>query len=209
MIYPIIKAFGDEVVTGEELPGEQITDEVIQKIADSDALIGFLTRRGNPDAGGVWKTHRWVIEEITTAINNKKKIVEVRETGVDEQGGIVGDRQHIIYDESARDKCIVEIIKTIGKWHSIERIKLKLLPEDCIQEIFPLLRNADLRCTYKIMTEDGEERAESVTKVVSINPGGLFLQKMCPASHLYKCTLNIRGSTGSQVMRLQIPSAFI
>ena len=155
LVYPIIHAFGDEVVTGEDLEGDQITAAVRQKIADSDALIGFLTRRGEPDANGVWKTHRWVIEEIATAIS-KKLVVEVRETGVDDQGGIACDRQRIPYDEHSRDKCLVEVVKTIGKWHSLERVKLKVLPEEYVQELSPLLRDPDLKCTYQIMTAEFE-----------------------------------------------------
>jgi hypothetical protein len=45
LVFPIIRAFDDEVITGEELQGEQITDAVRRKIQQSDALIAFATIR--------------------------------------------------------------------------------------------------------------------------------------------------------------------
>lgn len=192
LVYPIIKAFGDEVITGEDLQGDQITTAVKQKIAEADALIGFLTRRGEPDANGVWKTHRWVIEEIATAID-KKPVVEVREIGVDDQGGIAGDRQRITYDESARDKCLVEVVKTIGKWHSLEKIKLKVLPEEYVQELSPLLRDPDLRCYYQIMTSEFEEKDEQKTRLIPVTGGLFIVAKDVPPQALIKVHIEHHG----------------
>ena len=173
-VFPLIGAFGDEVITGEELQGDRITDAVVQKITESDALIGFLTRRGEPDGRGLWGTHRWVIEEIATAIPLKRLLVEVREKGVDDQGGIAGDRQRIVYDEQERDKCLVELVTTIGKWHRLKKMKLKLLPQEYYGELFPLHRDPDLRCSYKIMSESGVDQGEEWTKLVPVK-GGLFI----------------------------------
>lgn len=69
-VFPIIQAFNDEVVTGGELYGDQITDGVKQMICQSDAVIGFTTRRGNSNAEGKCRTHRWVTDEITFALAN-------------------------------------------------------------------------------------------------------------------------------------------
>lgn len=174
-VFPLIQAFGDEVVTGGKLQGERITEAIIQKIAESDALIGFLTRRGEADSNGVWKTHRWVIEEITTALNSKIFILEVREKGVDDQGGIVGDRQRIEYEDGARDKCLVELVTTLGNWHSAEDIKLKLLPDECVQELIPLLRNPELKCSCQIMSMKNRKIREFKANILPVNPGGLFI----------------------------------
>jgi len=174
-VFPVIEAFGDEVVTGGKLHGEIITEAIRQKIAESDALIGFLTRRGDADSKGVWKTHRWVIDEITTAINSNIPVLEVREKGVDDQGGIAGDRQRIEYEEGARDKLLVELTTTLGNWHSFEDVKLKLLPDECVQELIPLLRSPDLRCGYKIMSIRNKKTKEFKANIVPVNPGGLFV----------------------------------
>lgn len=193
LVFPVIKAFGDEVVTGEELQGELITDAVIREIKQSDALLAFLTRRQKIDETH-WTTHRWVTDEISQAMAHNVLVAEIRETGVDEQGGIAGDRQRIIYNESERDKCIVDIAKTIGKWHSNSPVKLKLLPDECVQLIRPLLRNPSLRCTYKILDVDGEISNEIPATILPIT-GGLFIHaRNIPHMSL----IQIRVECGSQ-----------
>jgi hypothetical protein len=151
LVFPLIEAFGDEVITGEDLQGEQITEAVRRKIQQSDALIGFVTRR-NPDTPRDRTTHRWVTDELTCGLLCNIPVVEVREVGVDEQGGLVGDRQRIVYDPTARDHCIVAIAKTIGKWHRecLETI-IQLQPEKQVQAIASLVGQARLRCTFSLL----------------------------------------------------------
>jgi hypothetical protein len=174
LVFPIIKAFGDEVVSGEELQGQQITDAVIREIRQSNALMAFVTRRDKINENR-WTTHRWVTDELSHAIAFKLPVAEIREAGVDEQGGIAGDRQRIIYNESERDQCLVEIVKTLGNWHSNETIELKLLPEECIQAVRPLLRNPALRCTYQILERNGIMGEETQAQILPIT-GGLFVR---------------------------------
>ena len=173
-VFPIIKAFGDEVVSGEEVQGEQITDAVIREIRQSNALMAFVTRRDKIDANR-WTTHRWVTDELSHAIAFKLPVAEIREMGVDEQGGIAGDRQRILYNESERDKCLVEIVKTIGNWHRGDTIELKLMPADCIQAVRPLLRNPALRCTYQILERNGNMSEAIPAQILPIT-GGLFVR---------------------------------
>jgi len=174
LIFPIIRAFGDEPVTGDDLQGELITEAVIESIRRSDALIAAATRRGDqPDATGKWPTHRWVTDELSQALALRKRVVEIRETGVDSQGGIAGDRQRIEYDETKRDKCLVEIVKAIGNWHQGGTIKLQLLPEDVAAEIFPLLEDPELRCSYRLYV-DSDIGDEIDTRIIPM-PGGLVV----------------------------------
>jgi hypothetical protein len=77
LVFPLIKAFGAEGVSGEELQGEQITDAVRRQIASCDALIGFVTRRD--DLGnGRWSTHRWVTDELSHALPLKLLLLNDR-----------------------------------------------------------------------------------------------------------------------------------
>lgn len=173
LVFPIVRAFRDEVVTGEELQGEQITDAVIREIKQSDAMLAFVTRRQRIDETR-WTTHRWVTDELSNALAYRLLVAEIRERGVDEQGGIAGDRQRITYDENERDRCLVDIIKILGKWHSNNTIKLQLLPDDCVQSIRPLLRDPDLRCTYKILNSAGDLSDAIPARILPIT-GGLFV----------------------------------
>lgn len=174
MVAPLIRAFGSEVITGEETyEGPNIPDNVLNKIRRSDALIGFTTRRATQD-NVVWQTHQWVVMELAAAFALKKRVVEVRETEVDPQGGLTQGLQRITYDASARDKCLVEIVKALGVWHSADTVKIQLLPEGLANnDLRPLLDDQGLSCTYVVKTgnfEDGPYDA----KIQRIK-GGLFI----------------------------------
>ena len=196
LVFPIIKAFGDEVVSGEEVQGEQITDAVIREIRQSNGLIAFATRRDKINKNR-WTTHRWVTDELSHAIAFKLPVAEIRETGVDEQGGIAGDRQRIIYNESERDKCLVEIVKTLGNWHSSDTIELKLLPSECIQAVRPLLKNPGLRCTYQILERNGMMGEEISAQILPIT-GGLFVRaKNVPPMSFIQIRVECAGKTWS------------
>ena len=172
-VFPIIEAFGDEVITGEKLHGDLITEGVKQKIEKSDAFIGFMTRREEINKNK-WTTHRWVTDEMAHALSKNLPAVEVRESLVDGQGGIADGRQIISYDEAARDKCLVELVQTIGKWHDVNNVKLQLLPVECAAEIIPLYRKPGFGCAYRFLV-DGNESDEIATKIQPIK-GGLFVE---------------------------------
>jgi hypothetical protein len=172
LVFPLIRAFGCEVVTGEEMQGEQLDDGVKQRIETSDALIGFLTRRGEANAG-VYETHRWVVEELALAIAAERRVVEVREDGVSDQGGFAGNRQRIPYSEPARDKLLVQLATTVGNWVRTLDVRLRLLPAEVVEEFRPLLGAPGFRCTYTVL----EGNRVSAPKETSVRPitGGLFV----------------------------------
>jgi hypothetical protein len=120
LVFPLIEAFGDTPVAGKEIFGQNLDDGVRGLIRECDALMGFSTRRGDPDQSPLWKTHRWVTDEIATADGQDPKIpfVEIREVGVDPQLGIAGGKAHIQYQEEKRDRCLLELAQTISRWHS-------------------------------------------------------------------------------------------
>jgi len=174
MVSPIIESFGSTVITGEETyDGPNIPENVLTKIRRSDALLGFTTKRTTQN-NVVWQTHQWVVMELAAAITLKKRVVEVREAGVDAQGGLAQNLQRIDYAEGARDKCLVDIVKAIGAWHQTDNVKIQLLPDGLANnDLRPLLRDRGLSCKYVIRVgnfEDGPFEAE-------IKPikGGLFI----------------------------------
>lgn len=150
LVFPIIEAFGAEVAVGKEVPGQIISEAVRNAIRSSDALIAFVTRRDKM-GDRYWTTHRWVTDELTCAIDHKLSAIEVRETEVDDQGGMQGDRQRIIYDEKERDKCLVELVKAIGAWCRSTTARLKLMPESFVSELRPILQVPGIHCSYKFL----------------------------------------------------------
>lgn len=182
LVFPIIEAFGADVETGETTYDGAIPDSVRNKIRRSDALIAFTTRR-NPQDSGDKLTHRWVIEELAVAAaidSLKNRTVEVREKGVDEQGGMTHANQRIIYDGAERDKCLVEIVKVVGVWQSANLVRVQLLPEVIRTDLRLLLRDEGLVCKYRVrsggFTDDYVE-----TKIEKIS-NGLFIHIPQPKS---------------------------
>jgi hypothetical protein len=174
LVFPLIGAFGAEVVTGEQAHDGTISSVVTDRIKDCNALIAFATRRGNqklPD--GTYETHRWVTDELAYALALNRPAVEVRETGVSVQRGLAGDRQPIAYDEATRDRCLVELAKAVGAWCRGVTLSFQLLPRELEAEIRPLLRRPGFRCAYTLL-EQGREAPEAEARIVP-QPGGLFV----------------------------------
>lgn len=174
LVFPIVKSFGHEIETGEDLVGQPIAAGVGQRIDRAHALIGFLTRREGP-VNGVWTTHRWVSDELAHAEAKRLLIMEVRESGVDPQGGIVGDRQRLEYDEASRDVFLVELVRALGKWpRGAVRLQLIGQNNDNLMQLVPLLRRPGFSCTYRFNV-GGEETDPQAVDVQSM-PGGLFVE---------------------------------
>src|SRR5258708_35412135 len=87
-VFPLLVAFGCEVVHGKVVYGGALPDEVMKAIRSADAVIGFTTRR-EAIAEGQYRTHEWVVHELLTAHAQDPRIpwVEVREEGVISPGG--------------------------------------------------------------------------------------------------------------------------
>jgi hypothetical protein len=168
-VFDLIRAFGWEPINGKEIYGRQLDDGVRQEIKSCNALLGFTTRR-TPTGKKKYNTHQWVTDEIVTAIGSDLPYVEIREGGVDKQPGMRGLRQYIPYDAKARDKCIVEIVKALGKWR---QYKLQLLPQEVTEAIRPHIGGPGFRCAYRVY-ENGVESAEKETTVIRLQ-GGLFV----------------------------------
>jgi hypothetical protein len=173
MVFPIIRAFGSEVVTGEETyEGPNIPENVLTDIRLSDALIGFTTRRASQNELSA-QTHRWVISELASARTLGRRVVEVREQGVDPQDDLLQGLQRIAYDEQARDQCLVEIIKAVGSWHRRGNVRIQLLPQEVTDDLRPRINEPGLSCQYTVRIGNYEEEPRIAT-IVPIK-GGMFI----------------------------------
>jgi len=198
LVFPLIEAFGHKLITGKEIFGQQLDEGVRTLIRDSDALIGFATRRDGPNSNQLWTTHRWVTDEIATADAQKPKIpyVEVREIGVDPQLGIGAGRAHIVYDENDRARCLVDLAQAIARWNSENRVcELQLVPEAFMRAVAPRLADANLRCTYQIMNPcTGKESAEMPVTIVRRKEGLFIYANSVPLDRFVRLRVSCGGS---------------
>jgi hypothetical protein len=172
MVFELVRAFGAQPISGREIPGQPLEDGVRQKIKNAHALLAFSTRREKLQ-NGKYTTHQWVKDEIVTALGFGIPFVEVRESGLEDQPGMIGGRQHINLDPSKRDVCLVEIAKVLGFWRQQLPVKLQLLPEPITEIIRKSRGKPGFRCSYKVFING----AESESKETSVIPlqGGLFV----------------------------------
>lgn len=172
LVFPMVKAFGAEVVTGEDMQGEELSEGVQQRIRGCDGLIGFRTRRQQLQSG-LWDSHRWVSDELALAIAARIRVAEVREKDVDLQGGLAGGRQWIPYDEATRDRCLVDLAMMLGGWTEGRSLDLQLLPVETARMIRPALGHAASRCTYKLVR--GHWESDETEATVRPTPSGLIV----------------------------------
>src|SRR5580698_10259894 len=157
-IRPIVEAFGSEFVHGGDLGGQPLTDGVRALIDSSDALLAFATRR-DTIAIDQFATHRWVTDELSYAIGQGKQVLEIREEGVLDQGGLAGDSQRIKYREDDCARCLVEVIQTLGRWHRRSTRRFQLVPNDLVR---PHLNKPYFRCRYRVLEEGRESLPREV-----------------------------------------------
>jgi hypothetical protein len=175
LVFPLLEAFDCEVDTGEEMAGEQLSEGVQRRVASSDALIAFRTQRYPEDPQRVALSHRWVDNELTLAIGRGLLVLEVREEGVDDQGGLAGDRQWLVYREAERDKLLVDLATTVGGWVRTGRLlDFHLLPDEVVAEVKPLVDTPGFRCSYALW--DGRRQSPWQETPVRAMAGSLVIQ---------------------------------
>jgi hypothetical protein len=151
MVFPILEAFGIEVVTGEDLAGEVISEEVKNRIRNSDGLLAFLTRRDHL-GNEIYNTHQWVRDEVSQAMGANRKFIEVWENGVEAPLGATYGHQRLKYNEAQRDKFLVKLVKSISRWAGLWSLRIRLLPGDFCDAVKPLLRKGEIiQCQYRYL----------------------------------------------------------
>lgn len=113
----LLKAYGLAVTTGERPKGDSVSKKVRERIERADYFVGIFTRRERIRSKSEWTTSTWVIDEKAYALANRKKLVLLRETGVQSIGGIQGDYEYI---EFTRDALVDLLIKLVVFLRSLE-----------------------------------------------------------------------------------------
>ena len=191
-VFPLVVAFGCEVVHGKSVYGGALHDEVTKAIRASDAVIGFTTRRESV-APGRYRTHDWVAHELLTAHSQDPRIpwVEIREEGVISPGGILDSAgaQRIDYREDDRAGCLVKIAQALRRFHDLTHVTtIRLGPLSAVEQISPLLDDPSFTCTCEILRGDIPQ-ARRRTPVFPIR-GSLFV--------------HVRGVAQGEVVRITV-----
>lgn len=188
LICPLIESLGFEVETGRELAGQKLDEGVKRKIEGCDD---------------------WVMQEYTHADTLGKLVVAVRETNVDFQGLLAGNRQWIALDPDNRLAATVELCRALRKWHSGIDIELKLNTQSFVDAILGRVMDRKYRCLYVLRHREGREMARIENAAILPRTGGLFVYaKNVPKDAFIEFTVEFDGETwtslGREVQTIEI-----
>ena len=149
-IFPLLEAFDVQIVTGEDIHGQVIVQQVPELIKSCDAMIAFITRS--------WATHPWVRDELVTATTNKIPAVEVRDATLQNLGGILDGRQRIEYNVDQKDDLLLKLARLLSIWRKkYDTRSLMILPSEILNDARPHIRQGTLICHYQF--RDGNEES--------------------------------------------------
>lgn len=107
----LIESLGIEVLSGETPKADAISNKIKERIDLSDFFVGIFTRRDKLAGKQKWTTSSWIIDEKAYAVGKNKKLVLLREQGVESIGGLQGDYEYIEFSRSALEKALLSVVE--------------------------------------------------------------------------------------------------
>jgi len=168
-VFPLVQAFGDEVVTGKHVVGP-LGEAIMKKISDCEAMIGVASRRNrlsnDPSRDDVFDTHVWVQQELHEARTKDKLWIQLRETKIDPQFGTLTGTRYIDYDIGGLPQCLVDLARVLGEWHLQQDANIHLRPDAFTAAVTPLVFNVGLIVRFTLFDRDYEPREQGITSIV-------------------------------------------
>jgi hypothetical protein len=191
-VFPILKALGLQVLHGKDMHGEVLQDGVRERIRQSDGFIGFCTLREGRQAEA-FNTHVWVRDEMVCALGLGLPVLEVREEGVNNPPGLIGDRQRILLRQADRLACVAELVAAVSRW---SMRKLQLVPEPVREaEIRNWIRSPQFEVRYRTRL-NGLDSAYRSARLERIK-GGIYMQALAVPD---EALVEIEGVVNGQVV---------
>ena len=164
LVFPILESLEIKVITGENIHGEIIVQEVPELIRKSDCMIAFITK--------TWHEHPWVRDELVTAVANNIPALEIKDVSVQNLGGIVDGRQRLEFEVDKKEEFLVHLVRVLCQWKKNHDTRsLMILPDEIMQQARPHLKTGNLRCIYQF--RDGNEESERFVTPLFRLPQGL------------------------------------
>jgi hypothetical protein len=106
-----VEAWGFTVVTGEKPKADSVSKKVRDRIEAASLFLGIFTRRDRIIRRREWTTSSWVIDEKAYALAKGKKLILLRESGVQSIGGIQGDYEYIEFVREDLADLLVKLLQ--------------------------------------------------------------------------------------------------
>jgi hypothetical protein len=132
----VIESMDLRVVTGEDIGGEQLTDEIKQRIDRSDALVALLTpwkdRQGNKVAPP------WVNDEFIYAKAKNKRAFRISHPDF-AGAGMYAANEYTTYSKDKSAEPLLKLMKTLALWRkqSGRPMEIEIAPDAAGQRFDP------------------------------------------------------------------------
>jgi hypothetical protein len=107
----VLEAVGVRVETGTKPKADRISEKVKKLIEAQYLFIGIFTRREKLSGRQAWNTSAWVIDEKAFAFARNRKLILLKEEGVDSIGGIQGDYEYIEFSRECLQQAAVSLLQ--------------------------------------------------------------------------------------------------
>jgi hypothetical protein len=106
-----LESIGISVSTGEKPKADRISEKVKRAIEANYMFVALFTRRDKIARKKKWTTSPWVIDEKAYAVGKGRKLILLREQGVESIGGIQGDYEFIEFEREQLEALIVRLLQ--------------------------------------------------------------------------------------------------
>jgi hypothetical protein len=110
-IYDALESLSIKVVTGKKPRANRISEKVKRLIEQQSIFVGVFTRRDKIIRKSEWTTSAWVIDEKAYALGRQKRLILLKEQGVDSIGGIQGDYEYVEFSRDSLERLAISLIQ--------------------------------------------------------------------------------------------------
>ena len=166
----ILESQGVRPVTGEDLGGGQLTQEVMDRIDGCDALVALMTPRDQL-ASGKFRTHPWVRDEMNHARGSEKRCIAIVDSRVDPEGAYQ-EHERIVLDSEKPLDAFLKLMRTVGMWRrqAGNLVKVRLSPDDVAARA--AIEDPGASCKYRLNRRGSPGHWEAAN--VFREEGGVF-----------------------------------
>jgi hypothetical protein len=164
----VIESMDLRVVTGEDIGGEALTDEIKERIERSDALVALLTpwkdRQGNKIAPP------WVNDEFTYAKAKDKRAFRISHPDF-VGAGMYAAHEYTTYTKDTLADTLLKLMKTLALWRkdSGRPMEIEIAPDAAGQRFDPARVRA---CEFQLFRNYEETDWRKAT--IWPQPGALY-----------------------------------
>jgi hypothetical protein len=113
VVLRFLSAYGLDVITGERPSASTVSAKVRSRIEQCDAFLGIFARRDKIARKAEWLPSPWIVDEKAYALAKNKKLILLRELGVQSIGGLQGDYEYLEFERTNMADLLVRLLETL------------------------------------------------------------------------------------------------